>query len=259
MDHTGISGIHVLLKIQENREHLVAMQEGKLFFRKLSEFAKMPADAAGRADRLEGSTHILGDGPHRIKIESKAGEIIEAEIDAVRVSRPDIDSWYCFCLYAVNPGEFHDKEIKSFKQYRDHLSIKSKTHGLGKNLIYFTDTKKFFDQVFDKMKADEIEGKFASVKYIDIERYSGTRIREDEIGFIKPLKFSHQNEYRILIKNPPWTESTFSYDVGDLGHISKITTVEAFNSSLEIGFPDDFTFFDKAKFHIKAFFYDLFH
>jgi hypothetical protein len=259
MEYTGISGIHVLLKIQENRDHLVSIQEGKLFFRKLSEFAKMPADTAGRADRLEGSTHVLGDGPHKIKIESKNGEIIEAEIDDVRVGRSDTDNWYCFCLYAVNPGEFHDKEIKSFKQYRNHLSIKPKTHGLGRHLIYFTDTQKFFDQILEKMKADKIVAKIASVKYVDVEKYSGTRIKEDEIGLIKPSKFSHQNEYRILVKNPPWTEGTYSYDVGDLRHITKITTVEDFNSSIEIGFPDDFTMYDKAKFYLKAFWYDLFH
>lgn len=257
MEFSGISGIHVLLKIQENRDHLVDLQKGKLFFRKISEFAKMAKDDAGRADRLEGSTHVIGKGPHNIKIESKTGEIVEAEIDDVRVGSGAVENWYCFCLYAVNPGYFHDKEIKSFRHYRKHLSIKEKVHGLGNHLLYFTDTQKLIDQVLTKIRDDGFEARVSSVKYIDVEKYSGNRISDEDSGFIKPLEFQHQNEYRIVIKNPPWLNSTHLYDVGDLSSISKIVRVEKFNSTISIGFPDDFGFLDKIEFWIKAQWFDF--
>lgn len=55
---------------------------------------------------------------------------------------------------------------------------------------------------------------------------------------MKRVEYAYQREWRLVLKRQPTSRDPYSLDIGDIGEITKLTTVEDFNNLIELRLPD---------------------
>lgn len=221
-------------------EHLEDLRKGYLFMNTIGYFKDLKPDGQ-RADLFEGAIGCYQAKDTELVFKNeKTGETFKlTDLNSFYLHGQGLLACHIFCTYAIHPGEYHDRPIDSeeVKQaYQDYLKLTSDKEAFGGHLLYFTDVNEFFRRLDAALMKEGLAGRRGPTVFFDENSYHGS-FPKDRFGFLKPLSYQHQNEYRILVQGIK--TNPYKLFVGDLSDICKITTVEQFNASLTIEMPEE--------------------
>jgi len=197
-------------------EYLQDLQNGILHCNPIQEFAKLdPID--GRGDKYEyivkqtfGESAIL---------ELANGDLNITHIEGIRI-RPDycIYNYYnrnffanIFCLYAVTPK----------MNYLEHkFELPEILRKMGEYVLIINQPIEFLNRVKSSLEREKrLTYHMQPVEYLDLTNFEGKKTY-----FQKPLRYSYQEEFRIMIKND--CEEVLRLDIGSIDDISVIMPAE---------------------------------
>lgn len=196
-------------------EYLIELQNGLLYCNPIQEFAKL-APIDGRGDKYEyvvkqtfGESAIL---------ELANGDLNITHIEGIRVK-----PYYCiynyynknffanlFCLYALTP-----KQKSSIHKYE----LSDQIRAMGDYTMIINHPIEFLNRVKNALEKENILYHMDFIEYMDLYNLEGKKSY-----FQKPLRYSYQEEFRIMIKND--CEKVFKLDIGSIRDISAIYPTE---------------------------------
>lgn len=224
--------IFLLLKLFSERRYAEMFQNGILRLNTLRYFRDWEDGQGNRGDRDEGNWGSFPQGgDFSIKIQFPDGR--EMNLDSnqahtlrVQGNRDALANVYC--LYAVRgEGSFQDLD-----EARRKLLVDTKAENLGPYLAVIKDVQAFVDRLTAALD-DSYRREIAEVSYYDP---SETRRFERPI-FWKGNAYAHQKEIRVAVWREELVDEPLDLELGDLCDIVDLTTVEDFNSSIEVSFP----------------------
>lgn len=222
-----------LLKVVESRDYAEDFQRGRLYMNTIDHFRKVEKDLE-RGDPYEG-LRILHQGKDIGEIRIGEHSIAPAGVVNVRIAQNRGLHWNVFCMYSLHIGDERTARAKSLEELRQLLLLPTDT-GLGRHLAVVTDRSEFYRRVDAAARRNNFSLRRRLVTYYDeTESYS---FGEDEFPFQKRRLFGHQREYRIVIDRGEGARGPYSLDVGALGDIVSLTTVEEFNATFALRLPD---------------------
>jgi|GEM_PF-3818731 len=166
----------------------------------------------------------IGKGQQRHELKGLTNQVF--------VGRNDVLSWSVFCLYAIHPGKYLDKGIDDLDVYRKYLTLHSRLKRFGDYVLFIKNPDVFCERVVAACKRDNLNLTMSPIAYYDLEKHHGA-IPDQLIGLVKPDKYKHQNEYRIIIRNAP-TDGPYKLDVGSLSDITTMFKFDEFNDAIEV-------------------------
>ena len=187
---------------------------------------------------------LRGDEYEGIAAWSPSSAYAKLEVDGVAVdyehlaimSDNSILNCNAFCAYALK----EQPQELSLEEFRDALRIHRQCFGLGAFAVVMTKFREFLKRVrsaTEKLGAP-CQGGF--VEYFDETAYSGSFSRP---GFAKRMRYSHQNEYRILWQCSGEPRDPRIIDVGDISDITIIRPADTLDELITVGWapaePDD--------------------
>ena len=196
-------------------EYLEQLQNGKLWCNPIQEFAKLdPFD--GRGDKYEyvvkqtyGKSAIL---------ELKNGDLNITHVEGIRI-RPDYYQYTyynrsffanLFCLYSLQRQ--NESLIHKFE-------LEDRVRQMGTHTLIINDVDEFIKRVITALKKNGMVYKMDFIDYKDLSTFEGKKTY-----FEKPLRYSYQKEFRIMIKND--CEKPIILDIGSIKDISVIFPTE---------------------------------
>lgn len=113
-----------------------------------------------------------------------------------------------YCMFDLEP-----KKIK-----QDHwFELDRRLTRFGSHYLLIHNSPEFANRVKNKLKELSIEFKFAKVEYKDFSKYIG-----DKTIFQKDLKYSYQNEVRLVLNTN--MKTSFKFSIGNIEDISTMFT-----------------------------------
>ena len=126
-----------------------------------------------------------------------------------------------FCMFAMHTGPFDRINTENMDALRDQLQIPDTcVTGFGQYAVFVYDIAKFFCRVDAAMERYQ-RGQRDLVKYYDPESSSNLS-DEMDIPFFKPIRFSNEKEYRIVIDTEKKNECVLKLDIGPIHDIAKL-------------------------------------
>lgn len=134
-----------------------------------------------------------------------------------------------FCLYAPNSPIDQEGTIEKFE---DLIKITDDAKKLGDHLIVIENSKAFNSRLAEKVKEMGLGLKMRLVDYRD---FSGSIvIDEKDVGFVKPIQYSHQKECRIMIDNGCYVDEPFEIEIGSIADIAFKINMNDFNDGIKV-------------------------
>lgn len=227
-----IKKLRFLVKVG-NVEHLEELRRGQLYFNQIRYFKELKKDGQ-RGDAFEGAIGCFR--PNRMSlhiIDDQTGEASPIfNFNSFYLHNQDLLSRHIFCSYAYSDPEFpgrciHTEEFRRTLKSPEPFDLRSTA--LGNHVLVIEHVRPFFESVDRAINAAGFSGTRAPVRFFNEASYHGD-FPVEHLGFLKPLSFSHQREYRFLIHGmPSGPQKLF---VGDLSDISRLTTVDDFNEAM---------------------------
>ncbi len=196
-------------------EYLESFQNGILHCNSIQNFTKLdPLD--GRGDKYEyvvkqtfGKSAVL-DLIH--------GDLAVTHIEGIRIREDYYQYNYynrdfyanLFCLYAIttkNPKPVNPNELPE------------RLMQMGTHVLVIYNSIEFVTRVKKALTKSNLEYQMRLVEYLDLYNHEGSKS-----FFQKPLRYSYQQEYRIMIKNT--CEQVLKLDIGSIKDISEILPSE---------------------------------
>lgn len=195
----------LLLKLGQ-REHMEMLRKGLLYMNSLAYFKSLEGDSA-RYDSHEGTDSIIQPcdiGEFIIDPHAPGFERIRVApsdlAGAVRIARYVTSACNIFCMFAINrpiEGPIFPKSCQDF----------------GDSVLLFTNTQEFLSRTAAAASRQGLRCEARLVEYYDETKYSGAIGR-----FSKPLKYSCQSEFRIVLETG--LQGPFRLHIGDLSDIT---------------------------------------
>lgn len=230
--------IFALVKLTEQREHAEDLIAGRMFMNTLAYFRDIERTDQHRGDSREAIAAIFQPkevgsirfGDAELRPDDLAGPII--------VTAPD--EWNVFCMVALTDQGFeHGISAASLPLLKRAVLIDQQLRGFGSHLTLVRDVAEFRRRVTAGIRAAGLEGMHGLVEYFDDSHHGW--FPSERIPFHKGATFRYQREYRIAVRRAVATPAPFILNVGDLSDILMLTTVEQFNSQLQLRLPDGTT------------------
>lgn len=212
------------------KEHLEALQKGKLYMKNLRYYASLEEDGSGIPDNEEG-LFVLDDIAFEMK---KPGTSVTVLKGTAKKMKMDLYISQCpvFCMYSMDI-----RNLKNISICADRCEIsgefvfdaiqKEKLPKLGNYALIVLDTEVFKKKLKDCLNHEKHKYIMDYVKYYEnntLEAVNAVINGEDRIAFIKrKSKFEHQQEYRLYIKNCS-VDDSLVLDIGDISEITKIVS-----------------------------------
>ncbi|WP_137936106.1 hypothetical protein [Chitinivorax sp. B] len=230
--------IHMLIKTFDNEVHLEHFLNGSMYMNPLSYFVKLEDDNTGRLDRHEGLSHWLQ--PSDIKItlnfNGVAHRIESMDLASpVSIQSPIHLAKNIFCMHAVYTGKDKPSEFSSVEGLQDCFKLPEENGSLGKKSVIIYNAKKFKERIMSAAKDNGFECKGNLVEYYDSGKLSHI-FKNEEILFRKHLKFSHQQEYRVVLDRGDSNDSPYTLEIGSLHDIAFVASIADFNKSIQLSY-----------------------
>ena len=148
------------------------------------------------------------------------------------------DSLYIFCMYAIYTADFTAKEgrIEYNKQQapelKRQLEVDERCLKFGPFAV-IVPAVPFLETVKSQLLRQGYQGKGRLVDYYDDSIYHG-EIPEADIPFMKQIRFSYQNEFRIAITPRIIGTGPLSINIGPISNIAARVESSKLNSLLNI-------------------------
>lgn len=236
------STVFMLVKVVAKQEHADAFVRGSLFMNSLAYFRDFK-DPQGilRGDPYEGIGAIWQ--PSQIG-ELRVGDISIPPADLggpVLLQNEGVMQARVFCTYAANSRGFEaGVSSENLADLKRVLQVHQSCYGFGSIAIVVTNFREFRDRFVRAVKAADrsvvAAGYAGLVEYYDEETHHGNF--HDKPGFHKRLQYADQREYRLMVRLRQPPQEPYTFEIGDLSDIVKLTTPEEFNRELKIGLPD---------------------
>jgi hypothetical protein len=206
--------IHHLIKLGK-KEHIECFRnKGIVFMNSINFFKEMEEDEQ-RKDNEEGILRIeqvtwlrimFGEKEFEFSKNTKQNTISSAQL---RVANPALEG-NIFSMIAITT------ELSNFTDILDKQNMQ-----FGDSFLVIFNPKEFLSRIDIAIKHADLKYRWNLVKYYDEQTHSG------ELGvFHKPLKFKHQNEFRIFVENNQ--RSPLVLKIGSIEDISEIFEIEEF-------------------------------
>ena len=112
-----------------------------------------------------------------------------------------------FCLYAPNSPLDQEATLENFESI---VKITDDAKKLGGYFVVIQDSKVFNARLIDKARE---MGLGVKQRLVDYKDFSGSVvIDEKDVGFVKPLQYAHQKEFRIMIDNGCYEDKPFEIE-----------------------------------------------
>lgn len=206
------SRIHYLLKvgrrehIEDLRNHGIVYMNSINFFRELEE-DEQRSDIQEGIERIEQITWIklIKDGKEfEFKKESSKNIITSAQL---RVANPELEG-NIFSMIAIT---------NRLAEETDKLD--NRNSKFGDSFLVIFNPKEFLRRFENAIKKSGMSFQYGVVWYYDEENYNGG------LGvFCKPMKFKHQNEFRVFVGNS--SRNPLIVNIGSIEDISDIFSIE---------------------------------
>jgi hypothetical protein len=230
--------IYALIKLVDKECYAQDIVNGNIRFSTLRSY-KEYKDSNGemRGDPCEGIINWLQ--PSKIQLKVGSIEIPSSDLAAPVYSHANalLDS-RCFCLYAINSGDFEEISEDTLSEFEETLKLHQDSFGLGNYVVMIHNVQEFQRRVLAAFERNQTEGKLSLVHYFD-ENTHHERLIPKFDGFHKRSMFVHQNEYRILTDGlDDFAGDPKVMNIGDLSDIALIATPQDFNAKLKISLPE---------------------
>lgn len=181
-------------------------------------------------DQLEGvSSHYLGN--HDIKLSMKYGE---EEVDitdfvSLHWHESSILNKNVFCMFAPNADKDAEFTIEEMTKL---ISMDEDAEKLGQFMVVITDAEEFFIRF---RRAAERLGYAVKGGLIEYRDFSNPiSLKDEEIGFVKRIEYSHQQEYRLMVNTGKNIDEHVDMEIGPLDDITILIATKDFNKKFKI-------------------------
>ncbi|MFC5404315.1 hypothetical protein [Cohnella soli] len=222
--------IFMLIKFQDNKDHLLSLQEGNIWMNNGQYFIDREKEdgAQGIGDRYELSA-VLNDVSLRFYEEGTDTLVLEGEAGRVTYTDKAITKKPIFCMTHVS----HDS-LKIVKELEDSVDcsidfgeadIDKIVENFGKYALIIN-PQAFMERIKESFAKQDIRFVADKVIYEDFQVNQKQRLEDYNQGnpslfFYKDNAFKHQREYRIAVINRD-TDTAFSPNIGKLSDMSTI-------------------------------------
>ena len=229
--------IYALIKLVDKESYAQDLINGNVRLSTLRSF-KEYQDENGemRGDPCEGIIRWLQ--PEKISVKQGDLDIQTTEIESPVFEHADalLDS-HCFCIYAMNSGNFEKVSEENLKEFPETLQLHRDSFGLGNYVVLIHNVREFQSRIISALEDNQSGADMSLVNYFD-ETEHHERLDPQFDGFHKRSQFSHQNEYRILTNELQQIEGEPKVlNIGDLSDIATITTPTELNAKLNVSLP----------------------
>lgn len=200
-----------LIKFQD-KEKIESFRDGTIYMKSLEYYRKREADTGDDTvgDLFEGMVHVC-DGYIYIP-ELNVHQRLSDELIKTTFSNS-----YVFCMLGISPN------ITSFS-FTDEQKEKIST--FGDTALIITDKHEFLRRVTAAVLKENLAGSHGFVTYgdenTDSVAYWCSLLKNgmNYSAFWKRKKYAYQQEYRLLIDNPPTKEDYYKLNIGSIEDIS---------------------------------------
>jgi len=205
--------------------------DGKLFMNPLSFFRKIEEEAvSNRSDKHEA---VIGwHQPDQITLTINNYELKDLA-GPVCVQMNAHENLNMLCLYAGHSGEFKSLSEETIPLLHEQLKISAKCSKLGGYSVLITNTSEFINRVVKAIREQGYIGTAGLVDYYNPDTFSGDFSHRDAL-FRKRDEFSHQSEYRFVIKRDSEENIPVTLNIGSIRDIAVPYKTSDFNEGLEI-------------------------
>ena len=200
-------------------EHLQLLQKGTVYCSTLKYFTELE-DGKTRGDEDENAFDFKTFNNPELLI--KPANDPKAEYKKLNanwvqmVSRNSNIHGNLLCLHCVDVTLAETEGI---------LEIDEKNGEFGSHVLVLLNTAEFEERVYDELDKRKMKFACGPVEYIDLKNFTGRKSL-----FQKDLKYSYQNEFRIVIDSN--LQTPLLLDIGDISSISKIYEFNKFKRLL---------------------------
>ena len=229
---------YTLVRLFKEKSHAEQFVQGKIYMSPLLRFRNY-FDVGGeqRGDPYEGlvawyqpdGRTLLQVADHRIP----GSDLIAP----VALQLDWVTNLNALCFYSINSSKWDTIPEEKVQRFGETLKIHRKSFGLGDWAVVALNAEKLLARIHQVLDSRSLPCRARYVHYFDEGTHQGT-FPENLHGFIKRARFSHQNEYRIVVSTGSDQAVPYVLDVGDLSDITALMTTETFNETLEIRFAD---------------------
>ncbi|MBC96947.1 MAG: hypothetical protein CME63_04315 [Halobacteriovoraceae bacterium] len=139
-----------------------------------------------------------------------------------------------FCMFGLYGKEVSVSQGTTSEELTRKFLYSDNMRTFGDAVCFIHDVKTFLDRVNNSAKQLDLQVDGGPLVYRDIEKFP---IRSNEVGRVKPSRFSHQAEYRLRIRDSKKEEHVI-LPIGDIRDIVILDTFEGFRSKIKIGFEE---------------------
>jgi hypothetical protein len=236
-DSIGANACFGFVRIYEKLEHAEDFRRGRLRMRTLGHFKSLrDGTDALRGDPYEAASTILQPS----KIDTFKIDGVDKNprhlLAPVLIHYPAPLTWFAFCLYSLSTVGFAEElSAESLPRLKESMQLSDECTRLGDFAVVVTDGDQFIDRIETRVKALNIGGAMAYVKYYDPNEFHG-EVPASEVPFWKPRRFAYQKEFRVVL-SPQDASDPYVLDIGDISDISTMVPVSEFNAKFTVGLP----------------------
>ncbi|WP_041720686.1 hypothetical protein [Alkaliphilus metalliredigens] len=230
--------VYALIKVFDKEEHAKEFQSGILFSRQLRVYRAIEdKETDNRNDENEGLVAqynlinekiIIGKGLEAFELK------YEDIVKPVKVYQNKYDFSFIFCMYAIHSKDWKRIEKKKLEEFYSDMAIRKEIEKLGDYAVIITNVTKFIDRVKKMAEKANIDMQGNLVKYKDLSNHNG-KISDDQVGFVKDIRFKHQNEYRFKFEFQDNSEFK-KINIVDISDISILMKAKEINQRITFNF-----------------------
>lgn len=216
--------VFLFLKFGE-REHLLdLMNKGMLHMGTLKQYSTIEDPVSSlRCDQYEGADFLYQ--PDKVSLMINNVEIkkivapFTLTFDNSRLAN-------CFCLFSMKAEK---NKHYTEEDWISHLRVDKRNFLFGDSCLIIREPPTFLKRFKTACQQANFAYKYGFVEYVDLQQHHG------QYGpFRKPLNFSYQSEYRLLIENV--VDGPRDFIIGDLSDISEIVPSNEVNDLISFRF-----------------------
>ena len=206
-----------LIKFQ-SKQKIENFRGGQIYMKSLEYYRKREAETKDDTvgDLIEGMVHVCD------------GEIYIPELNVYQrlsdeLIKTNFSNSYVFCMLGISP------DITSFSFTDDQ---KEKISTFGDTALIIRDKHEFLRRVTNAVLSENLAGSHGFVTYgdenTDSVAYWCSLLKNgmSYSAFWKRKKYAYQQEYRLLIENPPTEKDYYNLNIGSIEDISIMCSTE---------------------------------
>ncbi|HQM85690.1 MAG TPA: hypothetical protein PLD55_13515 [bacterium] len=214
--------VMLLLKIGQ-KEHIEAFQkEGLIYMNTFEYFREYEESSAEcRKDVFEGCSELFQPNMGTLEINGKEIKDISGPM---KITYDNSEKNNVFCMYAAK----YDKNAKySLEDLNNIIKMNPQNYEFGNYCLILQNADEFLRRLHKSCNEKCLNFKHRLVEYVDTNKHHG------EYGFFrKPLEYSYQSEFRIVIENH--TGEPYKLFIGDISDISIILETTKYNDAVKL-------------------------